>query len=223
MGQMSEWPWGVSRCLAPRAKGKMIDVPQKIEEKATTQKGGNLVSKLFLRFLWSLLIPRLPFFLEKKNFKFFKKKNLGSRPLRWCAGVFRYKTNHSFDFSLSGRPGPSSPILRTPSFGGQTLTFACPATTCWKQASHFAGKKKLFWGGEEGSFSLIQVISLNKNHGHSNSSITVTCRRQVSIVFWEGNPQVPSKFKTQLLEEDFILNSSDIEEEEAPFNYTLWP
>lgn len=83
------------------------------------------------------------------------------------------------------------------------------------------GKKSLNFLGGEGSSSLIEVIGFNKNHGHSNSIITVTCRRQVSIGFWEGNPQVPSKFKTQLLEEDFILNSSDIEEEEAPFNYTL--
>lgn len=40
------------------------------------------------------------------------------------------------------------------------------------------------------------------------------------MFFGEGNQKFPSKFKTQLLEEPFMLNSSDIEEEEAPFNYT---
>lgn len=141
-------PWGKCPNDLGGVSRENADVPQKIGKRQQKNKLATLFPSCFWDVFGVCWYLDSPFFLEKKKLQVFQKKELGIRTFKMMCWVVRYKTNHSFDFSLSGRPGPSSPILRTPSFGGQTLTFACPATTCWKQVLHFAGKKIFdFFGG----------------------------------------------------------------------------
>ena len=128
-----------------RAKRKMLMFHRKSGKGNNNKKGGNLVSKHFLRCLWSLLILRLPVFLEKKNFKFFKKKELGIKTLKMMCWVVRYKTNHSFDFSLSGRPWSILPHPEDP-FIWWSNAYICLSshhlleagfTFCWRKNNNF--------------------------------------------------------------------------------------